>query len=155
VRVAIASDHAGFALKEDLKRLLDELRVPYDDLGPATEASVDYPDFAAAVAHAVRDGRADRGVLVCGTGIGMSIAANKIDGIRAALLTDEETARLSREHNDANVMTVGGRTTPPARARAIVRVFLATEFVGGRHARRVGKIASLESSPADTGTDHP
>ena len=155
MKLALAADHAGFLLKERLREKLIACGHQVTDYGTDSEASVDYPDFAAAVAHAVRDGRADRGVLVCGTGIGMSIAANKIDGIRAALLTDEETARLSREHNDANVMTVGGRTTPPARARAIVRVFLATEFVGGRHARRVGKIASLESSPADTGTDHP
>jgi RpiB/LacA/LacB family sugar-phosphate isomerase len=153
VHVAIASDHAGFALKEDLKRFLDDLQVPYDDLGPATDAPVDYPDFAAAVSRAVLDGRAERGILICGTGIGMSIAANKIPGIRAALLTDEQTARLSRQHNNANVMAVGGRVTPPAIARTIVRAFLATAFEGGRHQRRLDRITRLESSPDQTRTD--
>ncbi len=153
MHVAIASDHAGFALKEDLKRFLDELQVPYDDLGPVTDAPVDYPDFAAAVSRAVLDGRAERGILICGTGIGMSIAANKIPGIRAALLTDEQTARLSRQHNNANVMAVGGRVTPPAAARAIVRAFLATAFEGGRHQRRLDRITRLESSPDQTRTD--
>ena len=153
MHVAIASDHAGFALKEDLKRFLDELQVPYDDLGPVTDAPVDYPDFAAAVSRAVLDGRAERGILICGTGIGMSIAANKIPGIRAALLTDEQTARLSRQHNNANVMAVGGRAPPPAAARAIVRAFLATAFEGGRHQRRLDRITRLESSPDQTRTD--
>ena len=153
MRVAIASDHAGFVLKEDLKRFLAELGVRFDDLGPSTDAQVDYPDYAALVADAIVAGRADRGILVCGTGIGMSIAANKVHGIRAALLTDEHAAELSRAHNDANVMAVGGRTTPPAIARAIVRRFLETPFSGGRHAQRVEKIAGLESHPAPTRTD--
>jgi len=153
VRVAIASDHAGFVLKEDLKRLLAELGVGVDDLGPSTDAPVDYPDFAARVGEAVAAGRADRGILVCGTGIGMSIAANKVPGIRAALLTDEVAARLSREHNNANVMALGGRTTPPATACAIVRVFLSTAFEGGRHQDRVDKITHLESSTGPGRTD--
>lgn len=153
MHVAIASDHAGFALKEDLKRFLDELHVPYDDLGPAADAPVDYPAFAAAVSHAVLDGRADRGILICGTGIGMSIAANKIAGIRAALATDEHLARLSRQHNDANVLALGGRTTAPLTARAIVRAFLETVFEGGRHQRRLDGITRLESSPDQTRTD--
>jgi ribose 5-phosphate isomerase B len=153
VRVAIASDHAGYVLKEDLKRFLKGLGVDVDDLGTSTEAQVDYPDYAALVADAIIAGRADRGVLVCGTGIGMSIAANKIPGIRAALLTDEQSAELSRAHNDANVMAVGGRTTPPAIAHAIVRRFLATPFSGGRHQQRVDKITGLETHPAPTRTD--
>ncbi|MDO8834517.1 MAG: ribose 5-phosphate isomerase B [Vicinamibacterales bacterium] len=153
MHVAIASDHAGFALKEDLKRFLDELQVPYDDLGPSTDAPVDYPDFAAAVSRAVLGGHADRGILICGTGIGMSIAANKIPGIRAALLTDEHAARLSRRHNNANVMAVGGRITTPATARAIVRAFLDTAFEGGRHQQRLDGITRLESSPDQTRTD--
>jgi ribose 5-phosphate isomerase B len=152
VRVAIASDHAGFALKAVLTRLLDELAVPYDDYGPATDAPVDYPDLAAAVSQAVRTGHADRGILICGTGIGMSIAANKVPGIRAALATNVEMARLGRAHNDANVVTLGGRTTAPDEARAIVRVFLSTAFDGGRHQTRVAKIAQLESSPDRTWT---
>jgi ribose 5-phosphate isomerase B len=153
VHVAIASDHAGFALKEDLKRFLDELRVSYDDLGPAADTPVDYPDFAAAVSQAVLDGRADLGILICGTGIGMSIAANKIAGIRAALATDEHMARLSRQHNDANILALGGRTTASPVARAIVRVFLDTAFEGGRHQRRLDRITRLESSLDQTRTD--
>ena len=152
MRVAIASDHAGFALKNDLKRFLDELAVPYEDDGPDTDAAVDYPDSAAVVARAVRAGRADRGILICGTGIGMSIAANKIPGIRAALATNAEMARLSRAHNDANVVTLGGRTTTPDQAREIVRLFLSTAFDGGRHQTRIAKIAQLESCPDSTRT---
>ncbi len=151
----MAADHAGFHLKEHLKPLLDELHVPYDDLGPSTPEPVDYPDFAEAVAAAVRDGRADRGILVCATGIGMAIAANKLRGVRAALVMTPDTARLSREHNDANVLALGGRTVSADDAREIVRVFLGTAFTGGRHARRVDKITRLESSPEPTGTDHP
>lgn len=155
MRVAIAADHAGFELKESLKPLLDELQIPYDDLGPPAADPVDYPDFAEAVATAVRDGRADRGILVCATGIGMAIAANKVRGVRAALVTDTDAARLSREHNDANVMTLGGLTMSPDTAREAVRVFLHTAFAGGRHARRVDKITRLDSSPARTGMTHP
>lgn len=144
MRVAIGSDHAGFALKETIKALLDDLNVPYDDMGTASTAAVDYPDFAAAVARAVVGPRADRGILICGTGIGMSIAANKIAGVRAALVWDAASARLSRAHNDANIMTLGGRTTPPERVVDIVRTFLATGYEGGRHDARLAKIAGLE-----------
>ena len=150
VRLALGSDHAGFVLKEDLKRFLDEQHVAYDDYGTSSDASVDYPDYAATVSRAVVDGRADYGILICGTGIGMAIAANKIPGIRAAVVTDEFTAQLSRQHNNANIVTLGGRTTPPATARAIVRVFLKTAFEGGRHQQRVEKIAKLETSPDQT-----
>ncbi len=152
MRVAIGSDHAGFVLKEDLKRFLADEGVPYEDVGTSTDTSVDYPDFAAAVAEAVLGRRADCGVLVCGTGIGMVIAANKIAGIRAALVVDADTARLAREHNDANVITLGGRTTPPATARAAVRAFLAARFQGGRHRRRLDKIARLETAAPHTDT---
>ena len=148
MRVAIGSDHAGFALKETIKALLDELEVPYEDFGTTSAVSVDYPDFAEAVSRAVVGGRADRGILVCGTGIGMSIAANKIAGVRAALVWDEASARLSRAHNDANIMTLGGRTTPAERAPDIVRAFLSTEYEGGRHDRRLEKIARLERKDA-------
>jgi ribose 5-phosphate isomerase B len=145
VRIAIGSDHGGFELKAQLKRLLDELNVPYEDFGTLTPEAVDYPDIAAPVARGVASGAFERGILICGTGIGMSIAANKIPGIRAALVTDTDTARLSREHNDANIMTIGGRTTPVDRARDIVRVFLQTSFDGGgRHSRRVQKISALD-----------
>ena len=153
MRVAIASDHAGFALKQVIVRLLGEWGVPTDDLGTTSEASVDYPDFAAAVSRAVLDGRADRGILVCGTGIGMSIAANKLHGIRAALVCDALTARLSRQHNDANVMAIGGRTTPADRVAPIVRAFLDTAFDGGRHQVRLEKVSHLESSPDPSRTE--
>ncbi len=153
MRVAIASDHAGFALKQELVRYLTEGHVTFDDLGTTSDTTTDYPDFAAAVGRAVVEGRADRGILICGTGIGMSIAANKIGGIRAALVTDVEAARLSREHNDANVIALGGRTTAPELARAIVDVFLKTPFSGGRHAERVRKIARLEPGPDGIRTD--
>jgi ribose 5-phosphate isomerase B len=148
VRVAIGSDHAGFALKETIKALLDELKLPYEDFGTSSPVAVDYPDVAEAVSRAVVGGRADRGILVCGTGIGMSIAANKIAGVRAALVWDGTSARVSRAHNDANIMTLGGRTTPAERAPGIVRAFLSTDYEGGRHGRRLEKIARLERRDA-------
>jgi ribose 5-phosphate isomerase B len=148
VRVAIGSDHAGFALKETIKTLLDELDVPYEDFGTTSPVPVDYPDVAEAVSRAVVGGRADRGILICGTGVGMSIAANKIAGVRAAGVCDEASARLSRAHNDANIMTLGGRTTPAERAPGIVRAFLSTDYEGGRHGRRLEKIARLERRDA-------
>jgi ribose 5-phosphate isomerase B len=144
VRVVIGSDHAGFDLKETIKALLDRLGVPYEDVGAASAASSDYPDFANAAAGAILAGRADRGILVCGTGIGMVIAANKIPGIRAALAWNEATARLSRAHNDANIVTLGGRTTPAGDVEGILRAFLSTEYEGGRHDARLAKIARLE-----------
>ena len=144
MRLAIGSDHAGLDLKTAIKTLLDELKVPYEDFGTGTPAAVDYPDFAEAVATAVVEGRADLGILVCGTGIGMSIAANKIHGIRAALVWNETTARLARAHNDANIMALGGRTTPAGQVRAIVTAFLSTGYEDGRHDLRLAKIARLE-----------
>ena len=144
MRVALGADHAGFELKNALKRVLDELGVSYHDFGTSSATPVDYPDFAKAVADNVADGRFERGILVCGSGIGMSIAANKVPGVRAAVIGEIEAARLSRQHNDANVMTLGARTTPEARAAEIVRVFLQTEFDGGRHAARLEKIRELE-----------
>ena len=144
MRVALGSDHAGLALKDTIKALLDGLDVQYEDFGTVSSQPVDYPDIAEAVSRAVVGGRAERGILICGSGIGMAIAANKIAGIRAAVVWDETSAQLSRAHNDANVMTLGGRTTLPDRAAAIVRVFLTTNFQGGRHGIRVAKIAQLE-----------
>lgn len=136
----VASDHAGFALKERLKQSLDRLGVPYRDLGTHGPESVDYPDFAQAVARAVSTGEAERGLLVCGSGQGMAITANRFSGVRAALAADEETARLSREHNDANVLALGARGIDAERAERVLRAFLETSFAGGRHARRVAKI---------------
>jgi len=144
VRVVIGSDHAGFDLKETIKALLGRMGVPCEDVGASSAASSDYPDFAAAAARVILDGRADRGILVCGTGIGMVIAANKIPGIRAALAWNVATARLARAHNDAHILTLGGRTTPAADVEPIVRAFLATEYEGGRHDGRLAKVARLE-----------
>jgi ribose 5-phosphate isomerase B len=143
-KIAIASDHAGLSGKEAIKKRLSEWGVAFDDFGAHSDESVDYPDFAEPVARAVAAGQYERGILVCGTGIGMEIAANKVPGIRAALVWNEETARLARTHNDANIIAVGARTTPPATIDEIIRIFLATEFEGGRHTRRIEKIAQLE-----------
>jgi ribose 5-phosphate isomerase B len=142
--VALGADHAGFELKDALKRVLDELGVMYQDFGTTSAASVDYPDFAEAVARGVAEQRFDRGILVCGSGIGMSIAANKVAGVRAAVVSEVEAAKLSRQHNDANVVAIGSRLTPADRAAEIVRAFLTTAFDGGRHERRVDKIARIE-----------
>jgi ribose 5-phosphate isomerase B len=136
----VASDHAGLELKEYLKGVLEKMQVPFEDLGTHSAESVDYPDYAHRVAEAVGTGRAERGLLVCGTGQGMAMAANRHAGVRAALPWDEETARLSRSHNDANVLALGGRTLSPDKAEAILRVWLATAHLGGRHATRVAKI---------------
>lgn len=145
MRVAIGSDHAGFDQKERLKTHLVKQGYEVIDVGTGSgEESVDYPDFAEQVARAVASGKADRGVLVCGTGIGMAIAANKIDGVRAANVTDVEFARLSREHNDANVVAVSGRFVPEPVNQRIVDVFLSTPFQMDRHSRRVEKINGLE-----------
>ena len=144
MKVSIASDHAGFEEKGLLVDYLLELGHEVIDRGPDNDDRVDYPDFAVKVARDVADGLAERGVLVCGTGIGMAIAANKIDGIRAANVTSPEFAALSREHNDANVVTVSGRFVTGEVNRAIVKAFLETEFGGGRHAGRVEKIMALE-----------
>ena len=153
MHIVIGADHAGFTLKEDLKRRLAGTIAQLDDVGTSSSAPVDYPDFAAAVARLVATGACDRGILICGTGIGMAMAANKIHGIRAAPVSDLESARLCREHNDANVLTLGARITPPELAASIVRVFLSTPFAGGRHQRRVDEIMALESPPEDPDPD--
>ena len=144
MRIALGSDHAGYLLKEDLKRLLIEEGHEVIDVGTDSEGSVDYPPFCVAAAREVVLGNADRALLFGGSGQGEQIAANKVHGIRAALCHDLFTARLSREHNDANVLTMGGRVVAPALAREIVRVWLSTGFEGGRHARRVELISEIE-----------
>ena len=141
--IAIASDHAGFHYKERLKALLEELKMPYRDFGTDSEQSTDYPDWAHAASEAITRGECDRGILICGTGIGMAIVANKHRGVRAAVCESVTAARLSRQHNDANVLTVGERITGWESVADIVRTFLTTSFEGGRHERRVGKIHSL------------
>ena len=143
-KIAIGSDHAGFESKEKAKIELSGLGVEVVDKGTDSLESVDYPDFGAAVARAVASGEVDRGVLICGSGIGISIAANKVAGARAALCWNEETARLARQHNDANVLCFGGRFVTPEVAARMVRVFLETDFAGGRHADRVAKLSALD-----------
>ena len=140
--VALAADHAGFALKEELATELAKAGVEFIDLGTNSTDSVDYPDFGRAVAEAVAEGRADRGVIICGTGIGISIAANRVSGVRAAVCHDATTARLAREPNDANVLALGARIVGAEVAKDCLQAFLSTPFDGGeRHQRRVGKLA--------------
>lgn len=142
--VSIGSDHGGFEQKDALAEHLRSRGFEVIDRGTHSAESVDYPDFAEAVARDVTSGQAERGVLVCGTGIGMAIAANKVKGIRAANVTSADFARLSREHNDANVVTLSGRFVSLEENKAIIDAFIDTQFAGDRHARRVGKIAALE-----------
>jgi len=145
MKVALGSDHAGYEEKERLKPVLNELGIEFEDFGAVSTDSVDYPDFAAKVARKVADGEFDQGLLVCGSGTGMAIAANKVHGVRAAVAWNEETARLAREHNDANVLSLGARTTPENEIPKIVRAWFETKFAGGRHQRRVEKIRELEN----------
>jgi ribose 5-phosphate isomerase B len=144
--VAIGADHGGFELKETLKGFLVEWGYQVKDVGTDSSKPVDYPDFALAVARSVADGDAWRGIMVDSVGVGSAMAANKVRGIRAAPCSDRATARSSREHNDANVLTLGGRFLRPEEAREIVRVWLDAEFAGGRHQGRVDKIAAIEES---------
>lgn len=141
--VAAGADHAGFEYKQKIVELLRGMGVEVIDLGPASADSVDYPDYAHSVAEAVASGRAEAGVLVCGSGIGMAITANKHAGVRAANVESVEAARLAREHNDANVLAIGARLTAWEKAREILLAFLAAEFQGGRHRKRVDKIHDL------------
>lgn len=146
MRIALASDHAGYAEKERLKDVLTDLGVEFEDLGTGSEASVDYPDYARKVAEQVAQGQVEQGLLVCGSGTGMAITANKVPGVRAAVAWSEEIARLARQHNNANVLAIGARTTPPDEIPNIVRAWFATDFEGGRHADRVAKISEVEQS---------
>ncbi|MDK2821267.1 MAG: ribose 5-phosphate isomerase [Clostridia bacterium] len=144
LRIAIGSDHGGFHLKKAIKEYLDKENIVYEDFGTYNSESVDYPDYAEKVAIAVASGEYDKGILCCGTGIGVSIVANKIPGIRAALCNDTFSARAAREHNDANILTLGERVIGPGLAIDIVSTWLKAEFSGGRHARRVEKITAIE-----------
>jgi ribose 5-phosphate isomerase B len=144
MRIALASDHAGYAEKERLKPLLNDIGVEFDDLGTVSEESVDYPDYARKVAEQVAQGTVEQGLLVCGSGTGMAITANKVPGVRAAVAWSEETARLARQHNDANVLAIGARTTPEGDIPKIVRAWFSSAFEGGRHAARVEKISEVE-----------
>lgn len=144
-KIALGADHAGFEEKEKLKKTLDELGVEYEDLGTYSTDSVDYPDFAQKVGEAVAGGEVEQGIIVCGSGIGIAIAANKIHGVRAAQAWNEETAKLARQHNDANVLSIGARVIPEEEIPKIVKAWFSTDFEGGRHEKRVEKITALES----------
>jgi ribose 5-phosphate isomerase B len=146
VKIAIASDHAGVDLKDKIVKFLQELGQPVEDFGTHNQDSVDYPDYGLRVAQAVSEGKTERGILICGTGIGMSIVANKFPGVRAALCYDPFTAKVSRLHNDANVLVLGERVLEEKTALEIVRLWLATGFDGGRHARRLAKIEEIEKN---------
>lgn len=145
MKIAIGSDHAGFRLKEEVAVMLGEMGHEPVNLGTFSEDSVDYPDFASKVAEAVQTGGAEIGVLVCGTGQGMAMVANKVPGVRAAVVSDTFSAHLTREHNDANVLCIGARVVGSGLARDIVQAFVGASFQGGRHGRRVQKIADIEA----------
>ena len=140
MRVAVASDHGGYKLKDKVKEYLESRDIDVIDLGTNSEESVDYPEYGRACAKAVAGGEADRGIVCCGTGIGISIAANKVKGIRCGLCTNVEMAKLTRQHNDANMLAMGGRIIDDETAMAITEAFIDTEFEGGRHQRRIDKI---------------
>lgn len=142
--IALASDHGGFAYKERVKTLLDELGLPWKDFGTDSDESVDYPDFSHAAAEAIVNGECDRGIFICGTGIGISLAANRHRGIRAAACQIPEAARMSRLHNNANVLALGQRLTDWETAESMIRLWLETPFEGGRHIRRIEKIEIAE-----------
>lgn len=142
--IALACDHGALELKEAIKAHLEKRGLEYKDFGTYSKDSCDYPDFGAAAARAVASGECEKGIVCCTTGIGISIAANKIKGVRCALLHDHMSARLTRQHNDANMMALGAAVTPPMMALELVDIFLRTEFEGGRHQRRVDKLSALE-----------
>ncbi|WP_191559969.1 ribose 5-phosphate isomerase B [Metabacillus idriensis] len=144
MKVAIASDHGGLNLRKEIKQLMEEMNIAYEDFGCECETSVDYPDYALPVAEKVASGDFDRGILICGTGIGMSIAANKVKGIRCALVHDTFSAKATREHNNSNMLAMGERVIGPGLAREIAKIWLTAEFEGGRHETRVNKISEIE-----------
>ena len=144
-KIALGADHGGFALKEAVKKHLDELGIAYEDFGTYSEESVDYPDMAVPPCEAVVKGECEKALLFCGTGVGISIAANKVKGIRACCCSDTFSAKYTRMHNDANVLCMGGRVVGAGLACELVDVFLNTEFEGGRHARRIAKITEIEN----------
>lgn len=144
MKVALGSDHAGLAMKSEITPVLDELEIEWEDFGTKCEDSCDYPDYGEKVADAVSKGRADRGILICGTGIGMSIVANKFPGVRAALCSEDYSAKMSRLHNDANVLVLPGRIIDANTARNIVKTWFKTDFEGDRHQRRLDKIKAIE-----------
>ena len=144
-KIVLASDHAGFELKEEIKVFLAESDIPFEDLGPATADSVDYPDYGAKLASAISEDDSLSGIVICGTGIGMSIVVNRFPKVRGTLCSDVYTAKLCREHNDSNVLILGGRVVGKGLAYEIVKTWLATPFEGGRHSKRLEKIDDIES----------
>ncbi len=144
MRVALGSDHAGFRLKEQIKEHLQSLEITFTDFGTFCENSIDYPDISLPVAQGIKNGEFQYGILICGTGVGMAIAACKYSGVRAALCSEAFTARCAREHNDANILTLGARVTGSGLALDIVEIFLKTPFAGGRHLKRLNKITLIE-----------
>ena len=142
--IAIGSDHGGYSLKQVIMKHLDERGLEYRDYGTYSEESCDYPDYGEAVARAVASGECERGIVICGTGIGISISANKVHGIRAALCTNEFCAEMTRRHNNANILCMGGKVIDKETAVKLVDIFLHTEFEGGRHQRRIDQIAQIE-----------
>jgi ribose 5-phosphate isomerase B len=145
MKVIIASDHGGINIRKEIINLLEEMSIIYEDLGCECSSSVDYPDYAIPVAKRVASGEADFGILICGTGIGMSIAANKVKGIRCALVHDVFSAKMTREHNDTNILAMGERVIGPGLAREIAKTWLTTQFIGGRHENRICKITEYEN----------
>lgn len=145
MKIAISSDHGGNRLRHEIMDLLSELGLDYEDFGPDSDESVDYPDYAKPVADGVASGKFDRGILICGTGIGMSIAANKVKGIRCALVHDVFSAKATRGHNDSNILAMGERVIGPGLAREVATAWLDTSFEGGRHEKRVAKLSELEN----------
>ena len=146
MKVVIGADHAGYEDKEEIKKQFDEMGIEYEDVGTNSTESVDYPVYAQKVAEKVANGEAELGILVCGSGNGMQIAANKVHGVRAALAWNEETAALARRHNDANVLSIPARMIPFEEVSKVIKSFLEADFEGGRHARRVDEISVLEKS---------
>ncbi|MDG4850544.1 ribose 5-phosphate isomerase B [Peribacillus frigoritolerans] len=145
MKVFIASDHGGINIRKEIISLLKEMNIEYEDMGCECSTSVDYPDYALPVAEKVAKGEVDRGILICGTGIGMSIAANKVKGIRCALVHDMFSAKATREHNDTNILAMGERVIGPGLARDIAKIWLTTPFDGGRHKNRINKIRTYEA----------
>lgn len=143
--IALGADHGGFRLKEAIRKYLDEQHIAYEDFGTYSEESVDYGPIAAKVAHFVADGKAEKGILCCGTGIGISMAANKVKGIRAAVVTNDFCAEMTRRHNDANILCMGGRVIDEETAVRLTKIFLETPFDGGRHVARIAHIAQIEN----------
>lgn len=145
MKVILASDHGGVNIRQEISNLLEDMNIEYEDMGCDCDDSVDYPDYGIPAAERVANGEFDYGILICGTGIGMSISANKVKGIRCALVHDVFTAKVTKEHNDSNVLAMGERVIGPGLALEIVKTWLGAEYEGGRHARRVGKITEYEN----------